>query len=120
MKGLETSAKEINLSKEANIIPQYDIMVISVGDYSDYEILIMAKTLREINPKEIETQYLEKYPEQQHDFNKSMLIQWLIDEKFIEEMILHELHLGYSLNIDFISRTQKQYKQDEFLNRPYK
>lgn len=69
-------------------IPQGIFLLISQGEYSDYGISGLFKTLKEIDPNLMIRGWLEANPDQkdQYSFDHYAFVSWLVSIDFLEEV----------------------------------
>lgn len=72
------------------------LIVISSGEYSDYQVWGLFKTKKDFTGKTWLQEYLVDYPEQQkpYAFEYSKFINYLISKDIIEEVSCSEFYLG--------------------------
>lgn len=73
-----------------------ETVLLSEGEWSDYEVKFLAKALKDFTMEELRSKYFEKYPEQ-IPYNRADLDKfsfYLVEAGFIEEVPCVELYLG--------------------------
>lgn len=69
------------------IITKGSVFIISSGEYSDYEALVICEALEDINPKELQEEYYKKYPQQlnykETEYSEFIenAVKWMVEER---------------------------------------
>ena len=77
------------------------VLLLSVGEYSDYDIVTICRCQREFNTLAVEQEYREVYPMDDSDYqarndDHTRFVNWLVNEEhYCEEVNHREIHMGY-------------------------
>lgn len=91
------------------VIPAGVIFTVTCGEYSDYYTLVVCKSLKEINVKQMQQEYLSEHSKQaeKYSLEETEVINWMINtKKYAEEIDFFELHLGSYSVADFSLQEQ--------------
>jgi hypothetical protein len=85
----------------ARIIKRGEIVLLTSGEYSDYDVKALARATADIDVDYIKREYLSQFPdERDYKFRAYHFIEWLIERKMIDKLKYHEFYLGDD-NADF-------------------
>jgi hypothetical protein len=86
------------------VIPAGTLITLSTGEYSDYEVLALGRTVTELDDEALREEYLTLYPEQRtkYDFRVFQFVKWLmVDKRVLQEVDYVEWFLGGNGKADF-------------------
>lgn len=87
--------------KEMRNIKKDEIIILSSGEYSDYNISYLCKALEDINTEELRNEWINLHPEQtiQYSFKPYEFIDFLKEKKLVEVIPCVEWYMGSYDNI---------------------
>ena len=73
------------------------LFVLTEGEYSDYQMMVVCRATEDIDPQALTREYLAAYPQQAEDYDAEFyhFAKWLtVDRQAAEEAACWEWHLG--------------------------
>ena len=86
------------------VIKKGSIILVTDGEYSDYETIMFCKAIADIDVIALRSEYMALYPEQKkpYSFEEFNFCKWLVvDKKICEELNCFEWNLGGYAEADF-------------------
>jgi hypothetical protein len=84
------------LTESKNICKSGTILMIDVGEYSDYSVMGLFKVIKSFDPLEEKEKFLEENPDNKgrYNFNDDKYIGYLVRKQYIKDIAYSSLYMG--------------------------